>query len=91
VTSDEATALVTGLLARHTGLEPAAISLDMHLQDELGIDSVDAAELLVSLEQQTSMAFELEALEDLATVSAVVARLVGSSAEATPRTEVVEP
>ena len=75
MTTDEATLLVTRLLALFTGMEPATITLDMRLEDELDIDSVDAAEMLIHLEQQTGMTFELEDLHDVDTVGSIIARL----------------
>jgi acyl carrier protein len=64
------------MLARRTGIEASAITVDLHLEDDLGIDSVDAAELVVALEQKTGTVFELRELGDVATVSAVIERLL---------------
>ncbi|MGH9013063.1 MAG: acyl carrier protein [Acidimicrobiia bacterium] len=72
----EAQRLLRDLLAAHTGLDPEAIDLDMRLVEDLGLDSVDAVELLTSTERQTGLLFEVEQLEDIQTVGDVVDRLM---------------
>jgi acyl carrier protein len=76
MTEEEATELVIGVLARHCGIASYAITPQMHVQDDLGLDSIDAAELLIVLEEHTGSRFELEKVEDIETVADIVRKLV---------------
>lgn len=78
MTPSEAEALVRELLAEHVGTEPAAIELDMHVVDDLALDSVDAVEVLIALERRSGRRFEIEQLDDLTTVRDVVDRLLAA-------------
>jgi acyl carrier protein len=79
VTPAQAELLVRELLAADTGLAPEVIRLDMRVVEDLGLDSVDAVELLTSIEQQTGLQFEVEQIEDIQTVGDVVDRLMEAS------------
>jgi acyl carrier protein len=79
LTQGEAERLVRELLAVHVGLEPERVELDMRIAEDLGLDSVDAVELLTSIERQTGLQFEVEQLEDIQTVSDVVDGLMEAS------------
>jgi len=81
---DEALVIVRELMAMHVGTEPDAIQPDMHVVDDLGLDSVDAVELLITLERQTGLRFEVDQLDDIATVADVVTQLVAASVSARP-------
>lgn len=78
MTPSEAEALVRELLAEHVGTEPMAIELDMHVVDDLALDSVDAVEVLIALERRSGRRFEIEQLDDLTTVRDVVDRLLAA-------------
>jgi acyl carrier protein len=79
VTPGEAERLVRELLTAHTGLGPGAIKVGMRVAEDLGLDSVDAVELLTSIERQSGLEFEVEQIEDIQTVGDVVDRLIEAS------------
>lgn len=81
MTNDDAFALVRELLAAYTGIDPASIRLETDVQDELGIDSIDAVELLITIERRTGRRFEMQQVEDITTVADIVDRLVASTAD----------
>ena len=60
------------LLARQVGVGSDALNGEMRLQEDLGLDSTDAAELLVTLRQTFGVQIELESLEGLATIQSVM-------------------
>lgn len=78
MTPDEVTDLVTSLLARHCGVEPAAIDSSMRLHEDIGLDSLDAAELLIVLEERTGNRFQMDEIGDLETVGAIIAKILAS-------------
>ena len=61
--------LVSQGLAKHLGIEASEITLDTELMT-LGVDSLDAAELLMSLEDRVGV--EIEATKKIATVRDLV-------------------
>ena len=67
--------LVAGIVARHCCVEPSFITVDLRLREDLGLDSVDAADLLVTLQERAGITLELEHFEDIETVGSVVDRL----------------
>lgn len=81
------TDLIIEILARHTGLETGDINLGMSLQDDLGLDSLDAVELLMTIEQETGKRFYLEDAGDARLVSDIVTKLgaVGGATTVTGR------
>ena len=84
------TKTVIRLLAGSLGVEVAEISPGSHLVDDLGMDSLNAAELIVDIEDTFGIEFGLEALEELThlnTVSDLVSSVtVRLEAAATPGT-----
>jgi acyl carrier protein len=69
--------LVAEILARHTGLEPGQIEPSMHVRDDLGLDSIDAAEIMLVLEQETGRRGELDEAEAIHTVADIIAAISG--------------
>jgi acyl carrier protein len=68
-------AIVQRLIATQLGISPAMVEPRLRFQEDLGLDSTDAAELLIALERETGIAVEVESLADIASVGAIVARL----------------
>ena len=66
---------VTALIGAYTGVDPAGIAPAMLLQEQLGLDSIDALEMLVDLERRTGQQLEGDELADIATVADVVDRV----------------
>lgn len=73
---DDAAKLITGLLGTFTGMEPESITGDLRVVDDLGIESIDAVELLIAVERDTGLRFEVEHLDELGTVDELIDGLV---------------
>lgn len=65
------------IIADQLGMDPAAINLTDALVADLGADSLDLVELVVSIEQQFDIKIENDEYEDLTQVHEVV-ELIGS-------------
>ena len=61
---------VRAALAKQFELDPETITLDTNLIDDLGADSLDVVELIMSLEDEFGITIELE--EGVATVQDLV-------------------
>jgi acyl carrier protein len=75
IDTESVKAIVLDVLALHTGLPRDAIYETMDVQLDLGLDSVDAAELLIVLERRSGLRLDIEHLDDIQTVADIVARL----------------
>ncbi|HHU24461.1 MAG: acyl carrier protein [Bacilli bacterium] len=51
------------------------LTLDTHLQDDLGIDSLDVVELMMAMEDAFAIAIDDEEMKDLRTIGDIVAYL----------------
>lgn len=71
-TKDEILCTVQDILVAEFELDRAAIRLDAHLADELDLDSIDAIDLAVRLEEKSGQALEEEELKALVTIRDVV-------------------
>jgi acyl carrier protein len=87
VTPHEADVLVRELLAVHVGTEPDAITGEMRVSDDLALDSVDAVELLITVERRAGLRFELDQLDDITTVDDIVRRVLAAAAAGTSPVE----
>jgi len=76
VTNDEAVVLVTSLICRIRQINPAQISATVNLVDDLGFDSLDAAELLAALHKQTGRQLDMDSVEGMLTVRDIAGGLV---------------
>ena len=65
---------VVGLISAYTGVPADQIEPEMLLQEDLGLDSIDALEMLVALEHETGRHIEGEALAEVSTVNDVIVR-----------------
>ena len=63
------------LIAAYTGTEREALHGHLRLQEDLGLDSIDAIEILVEVEGSTGDRFTTEDLVELATVQDIIDRL----------------
>ena len=63
---------VREILVSSFELEPGAIQLDSHLIDDLDLDSIDAIDLAVELEQETGMRVEEQELRQIRRVGDIV-------------------
>jgi len=72
VTPEEITTVVIEALARHSGIDPASIDPATTMLEEIGLDSLDASELLVRLEQHTGRTFDLTGAAEASTVGDLI-------------------
>jgi acyl carrier protein len=78
VTDDQAIALVTRLVCRSRHLDPSQVLAATNLADDLGFDSLDAAELLAALHKETGRQLDLDSMDDIQTVSGIARSLAGA-------------
>jgi acyl carrier protein len=69
---DDIFTTVQEILVAEFELDRATIKLDTHLADELDLDSIDAIDLAVRLEEKSGHALEEEELKALETIRDVV-------------------
>jgi acyl carrier protein len=77
VTEEEAISLVTGLVCRGRRLDPSQVCETTNLVTDLGFDSLDAAELLAALHEETGRQVDVDSVSDLRTVRDIAERLAG--------------
>ena len=75
MTHEEAVKLVKGIICRLRGVEPSQFSDDDDLVHTLGLDSLDAAEILASIHKETGSELDIESTEDMRTVAGIARRL----------------
>jgi acyl carrier protein len=78
VTDEQAVALVTRLVCRSRHLDPSQVLAETNLADDLGFDSLDAAELLAALHKETGRQLSLDSIADIQTVSGIAKTLASS-------------
>jgi len=78
VTEEQAISLVARLICERQRLDPSQISSTTNLVDDLGLDSLDAAELLAALHQETGQQLDLGSLQEFQTVRGIAQRLTAS-------------
>ena len=82
-TKDDILQTVQDILVEEFELDRATITLDAHLVDGLDLDSIDAIDLAVRLEEKSGHALEEDELKALETIGDVVelvyAKLQGTS------------
>ena len=66
---------VRAAIARHLAIEPAAIELSHHLQEDWGMNSLDLVLILARLEDTAHLELPLDLLRNLQTVGELVAIL----------------
>lgn len=67
----EATEIVIGLISRIRGIDRRLITPSTNLTEDLGIDSLDASELLAGLHTRTGKLLSVTDISELTTVSAL--------------------
>jgi acyl carrier protein len=71
----EATEIVVSLISRIRGVDRRLITPATNLLEDLGIDSLDASELLAGLHAQTGRLLAVADVSELTTVSAIATAL----------------
>ena len=74
----EATDLVADVLCRTRSLDPSLVGPDSDLVDDLGFDSLDAAELLAALHTATGRQVDIEDASRMRTVRQIAAALAAA-------------
>jgi acyl carrier protein len=64
-TKDEVAQWVAGLLVKQFDVPKAALTLDAHLFEDLDLDSIDAIDFMVTLEEKGGVRVEEEELRGL--------------------------
>ncbi len=86
MSKDEVLARVREILAEMFEIDPAKVTLDAHLVNDLDLDSIDAIDMVVKLQELTGKRVEEELLRKVRTVGDVVdlvhAQLVARAATA---------
>ncbi len=72
MTRDEVFKQVAEALVESFELDPAIVTLEAHLIDDLDLDSIDAIDMAVKLQEMTGRRVEEEALKSVRTVADVV-------------------
>ncbi|WP_162794716.1 acyl carrier protein [Nonomuraea lactucae] len=81
MTEGEAVDLVSKLISRGRSIPLRDISPETHLVSDLGLDSLDAAELLAALHAETGKQLDFTSMEDFQTVGSVAKILLVSLEE----------
>ena len=72
MTRDEIQSSLTDILVEMFELDPADVSLEARLYDDLDIDSIDAVDLMVRLKEFTRANIDPDRVKDIRTVADVV-------------------
>lgn len=72
MTKDEILARVTGILVASFDLDPDQVHPTAHLIDELDLDSIDAIDLVVGLEEETGLRVSEREVKDIRLVQDIV-------------------
>lgn len=75
--SDELFLRIKGILVDQFEVDPAAVTLDANLYEELEIDSIDAVDLLVQLKEMTGKKISPDVFKDVRTIRDVLDALTG--------------
>ena len=84
---------VVALLTRRLGISPEMVKPTAELAEDLGVDSIDAVEFTVGLEQEFNVALPDQVIADVRTVQGVIdlvrerTRALSEAGAAEPRTE----
>jgi acyl carrier protein len=72
MTREEIFATLQGILCETFELEPAQVTAEANLFDDLGLDSIDAVDLAIKLQQLTGKRVNAEVFKSVRTVDDVV-------------------
>ncbi|MFE0652445.1 acyl carrier protein [Streptomyces sp. NPDC059534] len=82
MTDEQAVELISQLICRGRPISQKDVTADTNLVEDLGFDSLDAAELLAAVHQQTGRQLEVQSVKDFQTVGGVARLLVSGGTEA---------
>ncbi len=69
------TSVTKNVLSRMTRQDPEEIELEHHLNEDLGLDSMDAVDLVVDLKMDLGVEFGSDDVEAVSTVQDIVTRI----------------
>jgi acyl carrier protein len=69
--------MVVEVLQQEFDFAPEELKLDTHLMDDLDLDSIDAIDMAVRLEERTGLHFEDDELKSLRTIRDIVDKIDG--------------
>lgn len=72
MTRDEILKQVQDLMVELFELEREAVTVDAHLVDDLDLDSIDAIDMVVKLQEMTGKRVEEETLRDIRTIKDII-------------------
>jgi acyl carrier protein len=78
---DDAVEMVTRLVCRFRTLDSSQLTATDDLADTLGFDSLDAAELVAAIHQETGRELGVTSYQDLRTVQNIASHLAGNLSE----------
>jgi acyl carrier protein len=81
LTDEQAINLVIRLVCQGRQLDPSQVSASTNLVEELGFDSLDAAELLVALHKETGTQLNVDSIKGIQTVKDIAYNLVSHQDE----------
>lgn len=73
MTDDDILARLRDILAENFEIDPAAVTPEANLYEELGLDSIDAVDLAIKVQQLTGKRIKPEEFKHVRTVGDVVA------------------
>lgn len=63
---------IKSIIAEHLGIEESQITLESTMNDDLGADSIDAAEIIISIEDEFSIEIPEEVMENFSKLKHIV-------------------
>ncbi|MDO4720638.1 MAG: acyl carrier protein [Peptostreptococcaceae bacterium] len=63
---------IQSIIAEHLGIDENDITLDSTMNDDLGADSIDAAEILMAIEDEFSVEIPENVMEDFSSLRDIV-------------------
>lgn len=66
-----------GIIAEELGVEIAEVTLEAHINDDLGADSLDAVELIMAIEDEFEISVSDEVAQTFKTVGQIVEFIQG--------------
>ncbi len=63
---------VKAIIAKELNLDPSKVTLEAHLEKDLGADSLDAVEVVMALEDEFDLSVDDDALQTIKTVQDLV-------------------
>lgn len=76
-TKEEITKIVTDILVDKLGVSEQEVTLEANMQDDLGMDSIDAVELIMEFEREFNIRIDECDAEEISNVNDIIYFLIG--------------